>query len=693
MLDKEQTLSDIVLNNAQCGLLIIDSDYLVVDSNSWFLNAAGLSPDGCLGEKIFTLFAFEQPKTLKRVIDQACQYGMASVLSSSLHPRLFPLKNRHHQPIEQLCFVTSIKYSGRRFCLIQVQDVTDPTAREKKLRHITTQLDKCSLALKYSPSSVAIFNSDGLIEFINPKFSEMTGLSESKILNMNYFSLTCISSYQLETEVWALLRDGQEWVGECLKRNINGQEYWTQDHIYPIQSHDGTISHYVAVQNDITQLRNITHEISFKSTHDSLTGLINRQEFERVVTATVAQAELATSNYLVCFLNIDKFKLINDTCGHAGGDELLYQFATICQSHFDKSHVIARLGGDEFATLITSDDSESAIRRMEALIDTIASFRFRWGESVFSLGVSIGLTIIDETIKNTDDVIKQAESACDIAKDFGGNRLHIYQADDKDLIQRQGDTYWAAKVNQALEADSFVLFAQPIIPLQQQDKISFEVLVRLKDQSGQVIAPGLFLPAAERFNLSHKIDKWVIDHTLDWLANHEHELSEIDHLAINLSGLSLNNHVLLAHIIQAIEARKIEPSKISFEITETAAIANLEQAQQFIDVLRCYGCKFSLDDFGSGLSSFAYLKNLKVDILKIDGMFVKDILNDVIDEAMVRSINDIGHVCGMKTIAEFVENAQVKQRLTEIGVDFGQGYGLGKPMPIDDILLSKLDVA
>jgi EAL domain-containing protein (putative c-di-GMP-specific phosphodiesterase class I) len=323
-----------------------------------------------------------------------------------------------------------------------------------------------------------------------------------------------------------------------------------------------------------------------------------------------------------------------------------------------------------------------------AIREYVEEFKFAWQEHIFNVGVSIGLTEISIQTANATETLIQADSACYAAKDLGRNRVHIYTADDEQLAKRDGEFRWVQKINEALLDDRFVLFAQPIEPIKGPDngKI-YEVLVRYQDEDDQLVPPGAFLPAAERYNLSGRIDRWVVDNAISWLKENSHNLDFLDHIAINLSGNSLGDDAILGHIVKEIQSSGVAPNKIMFEITETAAISNLLDAQMFIGTLREFGCAFALDDFGSGLSSFGYLKNLPVDTLKIDGMFVRDILDDEIDQAMVKSINEIGHVMGKKTVAEFVENKAIVERLIELGVDYAQGYHIGKPQPLKDVKL------
>lgn len=693
----QKLLSDIVFDNTNCGLIVINRQGVIVAVNQWFIKHRRCNKFDIVNEIFFDCFDFENQLTVKRAIEHATGYGMSSFLSSALHPRLFPLytrANKNEQLMEQSCYIKSLTFEGERYALLQIQDVTDSTKREKLLRNRTKELSIFSLAVKHNPSAVVIIDALGNIESINPKFTEITGFQSSECIGHNYFSLGRFPhSDDIEKDIWRTLQQHDQWTGERCNLTKSAKKYWANEHIYPIFDNAKDISHYVAIQDDITQFRNMSRKFSYQAAHDSLTGLINRQEFERILRNSVDGRSQTESTHSLCFVDIDQFKIINDTCGHVAGDEFLRQVAVLFSQHCNNGETVARLGGDEFALLLLGHDLSQSKLVCEMLIHAVDEYRFRWNNHVFKLGISIGITEIDHQCRSYVEAIKQADSACYAAKDAGRNRYHVYKDDDQVLAQRKDDTYWASKINDALEQHKLVLYAQPIVSLQVHNKISYEVLVRMIDDNGSLIPPGLFLPAAERFDLSPRIDKWVIDNTLQWLSQHNDGIDHIDHISINLSGLSLSSENLLQHIIREITVKNVEATKLSFEITETAAIANLTHAQLFISALNAYGCKFALDDFGSGLSSFAYLKNLKVDILKIDGMFVKDMLSDPIDEAMVKSINDVGKLMGMETIAEFVEDDNIRKRLEEMGINYGQGYALGKPVPIDEIINTSVELA
>jgi diguanylate cyclase (GGDEF)-like protein len=427
-------------------------------------------------------------------------------------------------------------------------------------------------------------------------------------------------------------------------------------------------------------------QLTFNASHDALTGLVNRREFERRTERLLSTVKQDKDEHALCFMDLDQFKVINDTSGHVAGDEMLRQVSSALQSVVRKRDTLARLGGDEFGVLMEHCALDDAHRVATSLQKAIQDYQFVWEEHVFKVGVSIGLVPITESTNSLSLLLRDADAACYVAKDKGRNRIHVYQPDDLETNLRHGEMQWVTRLSQALEENRFCLYAQVIEPLDGSSDLHYELLLRMIDNKGETIPPGAFLPAAERYNLITKVDFWVIEHAFGLLKENPAFLEKINFCSINLSGQSLTEPDMLEFIIEKLDNSKIDGTKVCFEITETAAISNLSTAMTFISTLIGQGCRFALDDFGSGLSSFAYLKNLPVDYLKIDGMFVKDIVDDPIDHAMVKSINEIGHVMGMKTIAEFVENDVIKGMLKEIGVNYVQGYGIGKPRPFKEII-------
>jgi diguanylate cyclase (GGDEF)-like protein/PAS domain S-box-containing protein len=443
---------------------------------------------------------------------------------------------------------------------------------------------------------------------------------------------------------------------------------------------------YLITLEDITEQRKMNAELSYQASHDALTGLINRNEFEKRVNRILSMTMKAGSEHAMCFLDLDQFKVINDSCGHSAGDELLRQLSQLLQCVIRKRDTIARLGGDEFGVLLEHCALDHANRIANEILKAIKEFQFIWDGQLFRVGASIGLIAITESTGNFSDLFKQADAACYLAKDLGRNRIHVYRPDDAELVVRSGEMQWIGRITQALEEGRFCLYAQPIVALDGSSHRHYELLVRMLDEKGGIILPGSFLPTAERYSLIEKLDAWVVNHACTCLAENPTFVDQIAFVTINLSGPSLTNKGFLESIFRIFKDTGVSPEKVCFEVTETVAISNLDSAIGFIQKLKEVGCHFALDDFGSGISSFGYLKNLPVDYLKIDGIFVKDIVDDPIDFAMVKSINEIGQVMGMKTIAEFVENDEIILKLRTIGVNYGQGYGLGKPVPLIDLI-------
>jgi diguanylate cyclase (GGDEF)-like protein/PAS domain S-box-containing protein len=459
---------------------------------------------------------------------------------------------------------------------------------------------------------------------------------------------------------------------------------------YPFDDGMGKDSGVVVSWRDLTETHTLSEKLSYQASHDALTGLVNRREFEQRLRNLIDLAREDDTEHALCYLDLDQFKVINDTCGHVAGDELLRQLGMLLPDEVRKGDTLARLGGDEFGVLMERCSITQATRVANALLEAIRNLQFHWEDKTFYVGVSIGVVPINKASESITEVLSTADSACYAAKDGGRNRIHVYREDDIKVAQRHGEMQWVARIQRALDDDRFKLYAQPItsVAAPEAAPIHYEVLLRLQDEQGRIVLPGAFLPAVERYDLSARLDDWVIRNAFEWLVEHPEPMRCLDLVSINLSGPSLGDNQLMGHIIERFKEGRIPPEKICLEITETAAITNLTSATRFIKSLKEWGCRFALDDFGSGLSSFAYLKNLPVDFLKIDGLFVKDILDDPIDYAMVKCINEIGHVMGKKTVAEFVDSEAVLSALAVIGVDYAQGYAVGKPRPIDRIVRS-----
>lgn len=472
----------------------------------------------------------------------------------------------------------------------------------------------------------------------------------------------------------------------------DGRRIAVTDSLAPIYAHDGTVLGTVFVLHDVSHERQLRHELSWQASHDALTGLINRREFEVQLGEALANAKVSDAVHVLLFLDLDQFKVVNDLCGHGAGDELLTQLASVLQSLMRGSDTLARLGGDELAVLLRNCSVVTARYFADRLRQAVKDLHFFWNNQRFEISVSIGLATVSAQSLSVTEAMACADKACFLAKEQGRDRVHVFEATDSRLVQRHREMQWIARLNQALQQDHFRLCVQPIMTLKDETRAHAEVLVRMVGEDNKLIPPGAFIPAAERYNLMPAIDRWVIETCFRHIRE-PHEGIRTDHqashdllshcLSINLSGMSLNDDHLVSFIAKQLQLNAVDPTRICFEITETAAIRNFQKARKFVKEIKEMGCLFSLDDFGTGLSSFSYLKNFPVDYLKIDGSFIKQLAKDDVDRAMVTSINEIGHVMGIRTVAEFVEDDTTLEILRKIGIDFAQGFAVGKTIILD----------
>ena len=447
------------------------------------------------------------------------------------------------------------------------------------------------------------------------------------------------------------------------------------------------------LQISMDESREMAIALEHQASHDYLTGLENRFAFEAKLRIHLAARTPESLNDFLLFLDLDQFKVVNDTCGHAAGDLLLQQLATVLKRTFYKNEIVARLGGDEFAVLIRSTSLKSGLELAEQLRSKIECFRFSWQDRLFSTSASIGVAAISGVGNRIEDIMSVADVACFAAKSAGRNRIHLYEQDDKELNARQSEMNWVPRIRSAIENSDFILFGQIIEPTSVTSKDSghIEILIRLMD-GDDLILPGAFLPAAERYDIISPIDRWVVTHTLEWMSAQFQQTGEFPKCAINISGASIGDLYFREFMLHTLEDSDVPGHCLCFEITETAAVANFDDAIAFMSVLKQFDCQFALDDFGSGMSSFTYLKNLPVDYVKIDGAFVRDLLVDDVSLAMVKALADVSAVMNIQTIAEFVETNDVRLKLEEIGIDYVQGYGVGKPQSLTQFEVSSVQV-
>ena len=455
-----------------------------------------------------------------------------------------------------------------------------------------------------------------------------------------------------------------------------------------IVNDNGIVVSMVGTCWDATENFALHAKIEHQSLHDPLTGLLNRSEMQRRLGELLQQMMQEPTDNTYCYFDLDRFKVVNDTYGHDAGDALLKSVTEYLKPFIKKSDPFARIGGDEFAIIITNSSTTDARKVAERLLQAAKEFHFEWSGKVFDISLSMALVSITQE-KSVNDILGEADVALSAAKDSGRNRIHEYRPHDSTMIRRHDEMNWLVELEDALRGERFQLNFQPIQPIANdiEDGLHYEVLLRVIDIKGEVISPYELLKAAEQFDMATRVDRWVINAVFDWLkANPEH-CEELSICSINLSGASISDQAFLEYLKDKLHDQDIPHEKICFEITENAAIKNIKKAGVFIKRIKEFGCNFALDDFGSGLSSFAYLKDLPVDFLKIDGVFVKSINTVQVDYAMVKAINDVGQIMEMKTIAEYVENEEVFEKLKEIGVDYGQGYYFGKSAKLEQVIV------
>ncbi|MGA7802162.1 MAG: EAL domain-containing protein [Gammaproteobacteria bacterium] len=579
------------------------------------------------------------------------------------------------------------------YVLLQQEELREALGRVRESESALYQeKEKAEVTLHSIGDAVITTDAEGRIEYFNPVAETLTGWvlpeARGRLLDRVMTLYHETTRETVANPVVQCLRTGQvvELSDQTILVRENGEEVAIADSAAPIRDRAGQVIGAVMVFHDVGHARRLARQLSYQATHDALTGLHNRREFEHRMQLALHSAREEQCEHAVCYLDLDQFKIVNDTCGHVAGDEMLRQLAGMLQAQVRESDVLARLGGDEFGVLLHYCDLGQARRVAENLRTTVRDFRFVSGDHGFEIGVSIGLVAVSAESHSLAEVMSAADVACYAAKDGGRNRVHVYEPDDGELKRRQGEMRWVSRLQKGLEQNRFCLHFQPIVPLDPSVGAGhYEVLLRMRDEQGLEVPPMAFIPAAERYNLMPSIDRWVVRTVLE-TASAQGALPSGSLCAMNLSGQSLCDDQFLDFVIEQLERTGFPPEQACFEITETAAIANLHWASRFITTLKGMGCRFALDDFGSGLSSFGYLKNLPVDFLKIDGSFVRDMGDDPIDLAMVEAINRIGHVMGIRTIAEFVENERTMETLRDIGVDYAQGYWIARPAPFSELM-------
>jgi diguanylate cyclase (GGDEF)-like protein/PAS domain S-box-containing protein len=571
---------------------------------------------------------------------------------------------------------------------VYIQNITAQRNAEKALRK---ERNQAHTTLASIGDSVITVNMDGVITYLNTKALTLFRTDAEKAIGQHFSKMVRMLD---EDQEWAI----ENLIAECRTSKPNqvvneqvslligeSEPLQVQATATRISSQNIDTDGVVIVLRDITREHRLQEELHRQANHDSLTGLMNRSAFESHLESALETARSRGREHILCFMDLDQFKVVNDTCGHVAGDELLRQLSRLMRKHFRGSDVLARVGGDEFSAILIDCPLGQAIERVDSLREDVQEYLFYWENQSFRISLSIGVSPINKYSENVTQLLSAADAACYSAKDAGRNRIIVYEKDSATTKHRLGEMQWVSRINSALDEGCLVLYAQPIVDLNSDDKmiVAVEILVRMRSPDGELIPPGAFLPAAERYDLMERVDLWVIEEVMRLLAKCS---SNCPDCFINLSGGTLGHNRITQLVKELLQKYEVRPDKITFEVTETAAIQNLSSALRMIRELRDLGCRFALDDFGSGLSSFGYLKNLPIDYLKIDGMFIKDMNTDSLDKGMVEAIKTVADTMRLTTIAEFVENDEIILELRRVGIDLGQGYGIARPKPFEDFI-------
>ncbi|MFT3817537.1 MAG: EAL domain-containing protein [Rubrivivax sp.] len=556
------------------------------------------------------------------------------------------------------------------------------------------QREHARVTLASISDAVVTTGPGGVVESMNPSAERLTGWPAEQARGRPLAEICPLidenDGVPLADPLHELLREQassrREGDALALRRRGGGEPVAVEVAASPLRDAEGLAIGAALVLRDVSTLRRMAQRIRWAAAHDALTGLLNRREFEARTDAALQNARSTGRRHAVCFIDLDQFKLVNDTSGHAAGDALLRTLTGVLQQQLRKGDVLARLGGDEFGVLLEDCGLPRAQLAAEQMLRALRGYRFAWEGRVFSVGASIGLAAVDDLSVSTAEIFSAADAACYWAKDQGRNRVCVHQSSDDELVQRRREMGWAARLTHALEQGRLTLYHQPYRALKPAlaGKPHVEILLRLLDEDGRLVPPGTFLPAAERFNLMPRIDRWVIEQVFGRYHALAARLGQGLVCAINLSGTTLNADGLLEHILEQAHRHRLPAGSVCFEITETAAVNNISRTRLLLRELRQQGFLFALDDFGVGASSFAYLKTLPVDVLKIDGSFVRNIAHDMVDRAMVETINRIGHLMGLHTVGEYAESDAVIAELQALGVDFAQGHAVQRPAPLPD---------
>jgi len=680
-LDMEQRYHRLV-ENAPSAIFLLDQRLVILEANRPAERMLGMDTEALLGMKLIKFVALLERDDAKSFF-ASLEFDRPQKLETSF-------RNLDAEQFAVEISANKLILSGQPHIQVFVVDIT---LRKHAETALYQEKERAQTTLRAITNAVITTDHGGRVASMNPAACELTGWEFSEAVERSVFEILRIESnnggnmHNFSQAIEQGLMHGKttELSSGVNLVSRNGKEHAVEVSVAAIHSHSGDNIGAVIVIDDVSDALRMAEKMSYLASHDPLTGLVNRGEFELRLKSALKEAIRYKVEHVLCYIDLDRFKVVNDTVGHLAGDQLLVQLTALLQSSMRGSDTLARLGGDEFGVLLSRCKLSDAVNIAENIRKVVRQFRFSWEGKTFEIGASIGVVAIDECSGSLQEILSAVDSACYVAKEQGRNRVQVFKPDDENLSKRKSEMELSHRIRQALEENRIRLWMQRIFSTndKRKDEHYVEIFVRMLDQDGNIAPPGIFLGAAERYQIMPDIDRWVVEHAFKYVRDGMLPNGLYDTCFINLSGQSLTDPDFLGFVTQMFSQYKIAPQQICFELTETAAIHNLAEAMQFFSHLRKKGCRFALDDFGSGLSSFAYLKNLPVDFIKIDGQFIKDITSNVVDEAMVTAINNIGHALGIEIIGEYVENDNTFKVVKNLGLDFVQGYFLDRPQAVE----------
>lgn len=667
------------------GVVILDNEDRVVDANPGFLRLFQYALEEVKGQHLNQLIV---PESLWEEASENSRHAILGTRGDRFE-REATRRRKDGSTVEVAVLATPIRLAKEQLGIYAIY--LDITARRQAERALAREKEVAEVTLQAIGDGVIRTDADGRIEYLNPVAEMHTGwpLADAygRFLTDVFDIVNEHTREPTPNPVTRCLREGRivGLANHSVLRRRDGQELGVEDSAAPVLDRQGHVIGAVLVFRDVTERRRLQAEIAYRARHDSLTGLFNRNVLEQEIDKLVKDRRRRDRSHSLLYLDLDHFKLANDTHGHQAGDALLKQVASRLQKRLRKTDLFARMGGDEFGVLLRDCDVPSALALAESLITALKDKRFLWRDQAFRLGGSIGVVALDQHMRLRTQVLSAADEACYMAKEAGGNRIYLYQPTNSEIRRREADMLWVERLERAIEEDRLELYCQHIYRLEELPGVArrSELLVRLRDETDRLISPVAFVPAAERYGMIGQLDRWVCWKAFqclkDWSRTRKNQ--ELELLHVNLSGLTLSDPQFLSFLREKLEDQEWDGTRICFEITETVAINNLKQTDTFIKTVHDFGCRVALDDFGTGVSSFGYLRDLPVDYLKIDGSFVRNIATDSMHFAIVEAMHRIAQVARIPCIAEGVEKERSVSKLQEIGIPFGQGFALHCPEP------------